>query len=283
LLLGSPPAEPSAIGLDVSTLHLLVLAIVQGVTEFLPISSSAHLVLLPIVTGWPDQGLMIDVAAHFGSLAAILVYFWRDILSLFGGFLGLVFRRERSREGLLAVYIVAATVPAVAAGLVVKELWPDGIRDPGVIGFTAVGFGILLYLADRFGPVRRGMLDLGWRGAFAIGCAQAIALIPGTSRSGITMTAARCLGLNRVEAARFSFLLSIPAVAGASLVEGRELVLSGDPALLADAALSAGFTFVAALVAIVWLMRWLRRATFLPFVVYRVALGLGLLGWLYLG
>ncbi|MSP81800.1 MAG: undecaprenyl-diphosphate phosphatase [Alphaproteobacteria bacterium] len=266
-----------------STLHILVLALVQGVTEFLPISSSAHLVLLPIVTGWPDQGLMIDVAAHFGSLAAILAYFWRDVLGLARGFLRLMFKRERSREGLLAVFIGLATVPAVAGGLALKEIWPGGIRDPQVIGFTAIGFGVLLYVADRFGSARHGMLDLGWRGALAIGCAQALALIPGTSRSGITMTAARFLGLSRVEAARFSFLLSIPAVAGASLVEGRELAQSGDGALLLDAVLSAGFTFVAALVAIVWLMRWLRRATFLPFVVYRLALGLGLLGWLYLG
>jgi undecaprenyl-diphosphatase len=267
----------------VSPLHILVLAIVQGVTEFLPISSSAHLVLLPVVTGWPDQGLVIDVAAHFGSLLAVLAYFWRDVLGLFGGFLRLVFRRERTREGLLAVFIVIATVPAVLVGLAIKEVWPGGIRDPEVIGFTAVGFGLVLWLADRFGPARRGMMELGWRGALAIGCAQAIALVPGTSRSGITMTAGRLLGLTRVEAARFSFLLSIPAIAGASLLEGAELAGSGDHGLYLDAALSAGLTFLAALAAIVWLMRWLRRATFLPFVVYRVALGLGLLGWLYLG
>ncbi len=264
-------------------LNILTLAIVQGFTEFLPISSSAHLVLLPVVTGWPDQGLMIDVAAHFGSLAAILVYFWRDVLALVRGFLGLVFYRARTREGLLGVFMLIATVPAVAMGLAIKQVWPEGIRDPLVIAATSIGFGALLYLADRFGRSTRNMLDLGWKGALAIGCAQAIALIPGTSRSGITMTAARFLGLTRVEAARFSFLLSIPAVAGASLLEGLEIAGAGDAGLVTDAALSAGFTFIAALAAIALLMRWLRTSTFLPFVVYRVCLGFGLLGWLYLG
>jgi undecaprenyl-diphosphatase len=262
-------------------LHILVLALVQGITEFLPISSSAHLVLLPVVTGWPDQGLIIDVAAHFGSLAAVIVYFWRDIVRLVGGFFRLVGGRV-TPEGRMAIFMIVATIPAVLMGLAIKQAWPDGIRSPVVIGINAVVFGVLLYLADRFGPARRGMMDLGLGGALLVGCAQAFALVPGTSRSGITMTAARFLGLHRTEAARFSFLLSVPAVAGASLLEGYDLYRSGDMALATDAAWSAGLTFISSILAIAWLMRWLRSSTFLPFVVYRVILGVGLLAWLFL-
>jgi undecaprenyl-diphosphatase len=266
-----------------SILHIVVLALVQGITEFLPISSSAHLVLLPVATGWPDQGLMIDVAAHFGSLLAILAYFWRDVARLAVGFALLVTVDRGNRDGRLAFFIAIATIPAVLVGLLIKDLVPGGIRNVELIGWTAAGFGVLLYLADRLGPSARNMESLGLGGAFAIGCAQAIALLPGTSRSGITMTAARALGLNRTEAARFSFLLSIPAVAGASALEGLDLAASGDATLAYDAALSAGLTFLAAFAAIAWLMRWLRTATFTPFVIYRVALGLGLLAWVYLG
>jgi len=263
-------------------LHLVVLAVVQGITEFLPISSSAHLVLLPVVTGWADQGLVIDVAAHFGSLAAVVAYFWRDIVRLAAGFFRLVGGRA-TPEGRMAIFILVATIPAVAMGLAIKAVWPEGIRSPLVIGINAVVFGVLLYLADRFGPARRGMMDLGLGGAFLVGCAQALALVPGTSRSGVTMTAARFLGLHRTEAARFSFLLSVPAVAGASLLEGMELYESGDVALAADAAWSAGLTFLSSILAIAWLMRWLRTSSFTPFVVYRVILGIILLAWLAIG
>lgn len=266
-----------------SLLHIVVHALVQGITEFLPISSSAHLVLLPIVTGWPDQGLVIDVAAHFGSLIAVLVYFWRDVVRLTVGFFRLLGGRRDDRDGRLALFIAIATIPAVVVGLVIKEFFPGGIRSAELIAWNAVVFGVALWLADRFGPMRRAMHDLGFGAALVIGCAQAVALLPGTSRSGITIMAARLLGLHRTEAARFSFLLSIPAVAGASVLEGLELVHSGDAALAGDAALSAGLTFVAALAAIAWLMRWLRRSSFAPFVVYRLALGAGLLGWIYLG
>ena len=266
-----------------SLLHILVLAVVQGITEFLPISSSGHLVLLPALTGWPDQGLMIDVAAHFGSLLAIVVYFWRDVARLIVGFVRLATGDRGNRDGRLALYIAIATVPAVAFGLAIKEIAPGGIRSVELIAWNAIGFGVLLYLADRFGSKVRGMSDLGLGGAFVVGCAQALALIPGTSRSGITMTAARFLGLGRFEAARFSFLLSVPAVAGASVLEGLELVESGEMALAGDAALSAALTFLAALAAIAWLMRWLRTSSFTPFVIYRLILGAGLLVCVYSG
>ena len=265
-----------------SLLNIIVLALVQGVTEFLPISSSAHLVLLPVVTGWPDQGLIIDVASHFGSLLAVLVYFRSDVTRLVTGFFRFVGGQRDDRDGRLAVFIAIATVPAVVGGAAIAQLAPGGLRSPELIGWTALGFGIVLWLADRLGPMRLAMRDLGLGGAVLIGCAQAVALLPGTSRSGITMSAARLLGLHRVEAARFSFLLSIPAVAGASLLEGLELAPANDLALAWDAALSAAFTFVAALAAIAWLMRWLARANFAPFVIYRIVLGLGLLGWVYL-
>jgi undecaprenyl-diphosphatase len=261
-------------------LHLVLLALVQGITEFLPISSSGHLILVPHITGWSDQGLIIDAAVHVGTLGAVIIYFWRDMLAMTIG-AGELVRGRMSDGARLALYIVAATIPVVIAGLLLKDIVETQLRSVEIIAWTTLIFGVALWAADRFCERQRRLGSLNLPHALIIGIAQAIALIPGTSRSGITMTAARALGYERTDAARFSMLLSIPTIIGAGVLVGRDLVKAGDLALGADAAIAAGLSFVAALAAIALLMRWLTFATFTPFAVYRVLLGIGLLVWVY--
>ena len=257
-------------------LQIVVLAIVQGITEFLPISSSGHLILVPALTGWADQGLVTDIMVHVGSLFAILVYFWRDVLMLMRGGLGLLIGRW-TPEGRLALYIVLATIPAVVFGLILKTTgFLDQIRGIEIVAWNAIIFGILLYLADRFGDQLKVMEEMRLGPAIVIGLAQALALIPGTSRSGITMTAARYLGFQRAEAARFSFLLGIPAIAGAGLLTALEIGEAGGT-IPTDALIAAGLTFLSALAAIAFLMAIIRRMSFGPFVLYRLILGVVLL------
>jgi undecaprenyl-diphosphatase len=251
--------------------QIIVLAIVQGITEFLPISSSGHLILIPAFTGWPDQGLATDIMVHVGSLFAILVYFWRDVLSMIGGMGDLVRRRWTTRAR-LAVYIALATIPAVLFGLVLKWLGLlEHIRGIKIVAWNALIFGVLLYIADEWGQQTKAMEDITFAAAMTIGVAQALALIPGTSRSGITMTAARFLGFGRAEAARFSFLLGIPAIAGAGILTFLEME-TGAEALPDGAVLATIFTFFSALAAIAFLMALVKRLSFTPFVLYRMLL-----------
>ena len=262
--------------------QLIVLAVVQGITEFLPISSSGHLILVPYFTGEVDQGLIIDVALHVGTLGAVMLYLWRDIARMLVG-LGRMLRGRADPGARLALQLVLATLPLVAAGYAASRYLGDALRSVEVIGWATLGFGILLWLVDRAGMTVRRIEHLGYGGALFIGCSQILALIPGTSRSGITMTAARLLGFERAEAARFSMLLSIPAILASGTLQGLKLYQAGDAQLTVDALVAAGLALVAALIAIVAMMGWLRRASFLPFVLYRIALGGGLLVWLYLG
>ena len=259
-------------------LHILVLSIIQGATEFLPISSSGHLILVPYLTGWPDQGLAIDVAAHLGTLAAVLVYFWRDVWRMLLG-LWRLFSGRLDDGGRLMLYLLAATVPALAGGYLVDRYFSDALRHPQIVAWALIGFGMVLYLADRNGMTVNQVKHMTLAQALVIGLAQILAFIPGTSRSGITMTAARLLGFERGEAARFSFLLSIPAIAAAGLWKGRELINGSDAAMLQSAAMTVGFSAIAGFLAIAFLMAWLRRASFTPFVGYRFLLG-ALILWL---
>ena len=260
--------------------QIIVLAIVQGITEFLPISSSGHLILIPAVTGWPDQGLVTDVMVHVGSLFAVLAYFWRDCLALLKGGLKLL-RGEMTDDGKMAIYIILATIPALAFGLFLKSTGLSGaLRSVHVIAWNAIIFGVLLYVADIIGKRQKKMEDMTLPAALQIGLAQALALIPGTSRSGITMTAARLLGFERPEAARFSFLLGIPAISAAGLVTVLEFVEAGD-SVPSDALWAAFLTFFSALAAIALLMAIVKRTSFLIFVLYRLALGLILFALLY--
>ena len=260
--------------------QILVLAIVQGLTEFLPVSSSGHLILIPAFTGWPDQGPLTDVMVHVGSLFAVLAYFWRDVLNLLGGAADIIRGRVTSHSR-MAMYIALATVPALAFGAALKfSGLSDQIRGVAVVAYGAIFFGIVMYIADMIGARVKKMQDMTLAPAMVIGLAQAVALIPGTSRSGITMTAARFMGFERGEAARFSFLLGIPAITAAGLFTTLEAFETGG-GIPADALWAAFFTFFAALVAIAFLMAFVKRASFLVFVVYRIGLGLLLLAMLY--
>ena len=264
-----------------TTINILALALLQGITELLPISSSAHLILVPAITGWPDQGLMVDAALHLGTFFAILLYFWRDVWGMLTG-LGSAVTGQRDNPGArLALQVVIATIPAVVIGVLIKDYVETSLRSVTLIACNAIFFGILLFLADRFGARNRPLGEMTWQHALLIGIAQAFALIPGTSRSGITMTAGMGLKYDRVSAARFSFLISLPVTFGAGLLGAYEIIKIGHYAELQDAAWAAGGAFLSSLLAVAFLMKWLRTASFTPFVVYRLLLGVGLLIWVY--
>ena len=267
-------------------IQAIVLAAVQGISEFLPVSSSGHLILVPKLTGWPDQGLALDVAVHVGTLLAVMLYFWRDI----GGIIRAVFRasgqianhRPPDQDFWLLTKLVIATLPVVAAGYWVnKYLSDDLLRSVTIIGWTTLGFGLLLLLADKTNMTIRKLEHITYGGALFIGVFQALALVPGTSRAGITMTAARFLGVECQDAARFSLLLSIPVIVAAGTIKGLELYHSGNQMLINDAVSVGALSFLFALIAITFLMFWLKRASFTPFVVYRVILGATLLYFAY--
>ena len=262
--------------------QIIVLAFIQGTTEYLPISSSGHLILVPALTGWPDQGVVTDMVTNLGTLAATIIYFWRDVVAMFWGALDLL-RRRTSHNAELAFHVLIGTIPIIVVGLLLKITHLDEhIRSATLVAINAIVFGLLLYAADTYGLLRRTVLDLNWKSSLIIGTAQALSLSPGTSRSGITMTAARGLGFTRPEAARFSFLLSIPANGAASILVIGDALQSGQS--ISGAVIVTGIlTFFIALGTITVLMRMIRTMTFLPFVIYRVILGGALLGLIYSG
>lgn len=264
-------------------LQIIVLALVQGITEFLPISSSGHLVLVPVLTGWPDQGLFMDVAVHVGTLAAVLLYFWRDTKGLALAALGSVgiAPARRAVEGSMYIKLfwalVIGTIPMViAGGLMVAFDVSDLLRSAEVIATTSIMFGLLLYVADKRGTTAKTVEQMAVKPALLIGLAQMFALIPGTSRAGVTMTAGRMLGFTRVDAARFSMLLSIPAIIASGAATALKALEETNGASFLDAGFAALLACLAALLAIHFLMRWLKHASMAVFVVYRVALGVGL-------
>ncbi|GLK53169.1 undecaprenyl-diphosphate phosphatase [Maricaulis virginensis] len=264
-------------------IQLIVLALVQGLTEFLPISSSAHLILAPGALGVEDQGPLIDVMAHAGSLVAVLVYFWRDIFDVARGKLALL--TGRITPGGRIALLVAASMPPVfifAGALYAFDL-VDALRSPAVIAGATLVFAVPLWLADRYGKQTGTLETLGFKDAALIGIAQLFALIPGASRSGVTMTAGRALGLKRSESARFSMLMAIPVIAAFALVSVIDLAGADD----AGASLEAGLivavlSFFAAWASIAVMMKLVDRIGFLPFVLYRLALGLALIGLIIL-
>ena len=264
-----------------SLLHIFVVAVIQGITEFLPISSSGHLILIPAFTDWPDQGRGIDVAVHVGTLLAVLIFFWRDVLGAAGGFLQ-IFLGRITAGGRLALALILGTIPVVIAGyFAAASGLIDQMRSAEVIGWTMLGFGVLLYIADKVGMKIRRLEHMTYFSALLIGLAQVLALIPGTSRSGITMTAARFLGFEAYAAARFSMLMSIPTILAAGLLDGVKLHEAGQLDFGSDAVITAGLAFLCAMGALAAMMAWLRHADFTPFVIYRIILGIGLLWWVY--
>lgn len=263
-------------------LHLVILAVIQGITEFLPISSSGHLALYPLLTGATDQGLKLDVAVHVGTLAAVMLYFRADVaLAIRGGF-RLLGGDARDPGARLALMLVLATIPAVIAGALLSFLdLQEAFRSLESIAWATIAGGALLWLADRFGAEAKPAEGWSFRDAALMGLAQVVSLIPGISRSGITVTTARALGYVRVDAARLSMLMSIPIIIAAGTLVGLEIAQSGDSALTGDAALGALLSFVAALATIAIFMRMLRNWSMTVFAVYRFILGAGLLLYVY--
>ena len=257
-----------------TNIQLILLSALQGLTEFLPVSTSGHLIIFSKFTKFPDQGPFLDVAVHIGSILAVMIYFWREIGEMIKGLWQSRFLPKFNISGAkLAWLIVIATIPAVIAGFSLKSYGLENVRSAKLIGWTLVIYGIILYIGDKFGKTTRKAGDLSIKDALIIGCAQCLALIPGTSRSGITITASRFLGLERREAAKFCMLLSIPTIAGAGLLMAIELFQSGDLSGISDAYHGVIYSFIASLGAIYIMMSWLKKWTFAPFVIYRLILG----------
>jgi len=255
-----------------TTLQIIILAIVQGLTEFLPISSSGHLILTPYLFDWTDQGLAFDVAVHVGSLVAVCVFFRKDIAALFAGGVQVLGGNVKTPESRLALAITLGTVPAALGGLLFASWIEANLRDPAVIVYTLSGYGILMALADRFGRSERTLSGLGLKDALIIGCAQALALVPGTSRSGVTITAARLLGFERLDAARFSFLLSAPVILLAAAYKFVEMLMGGATIAWGQLALGALVSCVVAYLSIEFFMRFVSRMGLAPFAIYRLLL-----------
>ncbi len=255
-------------------IHLMLLSALQGLTEFLPVSSSGHLILFSKFTTFPDQGLALDVAVHVGSIIAVMIYFSETIWEMVKGFLkSYCIPNFKNQGSKLAWLIIIGTIPAVIAGLFLVQSGTDELRSARLIGWTMLGFGIVLFIADKIGMTIRKIEHLGILDALLIGLAQCLALIPGTSRSGITITMGRFLGLERREAAKFAMLLSIPTIAGAGVLVGWDLYQQGNIMELMYAMDGITYSFIASILAIYIIMWWLKKSTFLPFVIYRLCLG----------
>lgn len=262
--------------------QLVVLALVQGVTEFLPISSSAHLILVPHVLGWADQGLGYDLATHLGTLVAVLAYFRHDVARLWTAWIASLTSGRRDAEVAMAWGLVLATIPAIVFGLIIGLVGESMLRVPGIIATTSIVFGLLLGWVDYRAPQQREPEQLGWRSYLGIGLAQAVALIPGASRSGMTILGGRAAGLNRQAAARVAFYLAIPITLAAIVFESVLLIRSPSPEAWGLMALAAVLAGLSAFVTIHWFLRLLQSMGMMPFVIYRVLLGLllfAIFGW----
>lgn len=254
-------------------IQILVLGLLQGFTEFLPISSSAHLILVPELLGWPDQGLGFDVAVHVGTLSAVVIYFRHELVSMIRDWFASLATRQLTPDAKLAWGVIVGTIPVGIVGLLIKDYVETTLRSPLVIATTTIAFGLLLWWADAKGKRVRDEHTLTWKDIIFIGCAQAIALIPGTSRSGITMTAALMMGLNRAGAARFSFLLSIPAILLPGLLKTKDLWQSAVPVDWSALVMGIIISGVTALIVIHYFLKLLERLGMLPYVIYRLLLG----------
>ena len=250
----------------------LFLALVQGLTEFLPISSSAHLVIPSLVLGWADQGLAFDVAVHVGTLMAVLFYYREDLLRMADRWLRSLAGAPACDDSRLVWYLALATVPAGVVGLLAGDFIEINLRTLPVIATTTLLFGVLLGIADRRTTATEFARTLGLTMAILIGCAQVLALVPGVSRSGVTMTAALLLGMDRQASARFSFLLSIPIIGSAGLLKVWELVDGAAAVDWVSLGLGALVSGLAAYFCIAIFLRLLNRVGFMPFVYYRIVL-----------
>lgn len=262
-------------------LQFVLLGLIQGFTEFLPISSSAHLILFSLVTDWQDQGLVLDVAAHFGTLIAVVIYFRRDLRGIFSAGFKTVPGKNNNLNARLFWFVFFATIPVLIVGFFGHDLIEVYFRHPLVIAVATIIFGILLWWSDVIGKQERGIQKLSCRDILWIGFAQVLALIPGTSRSGITMMAALILGLNRETAARFSFLLSIPVIFFASCYESFTLVRSSAETNLIAFAIVLIISWLTAWLTISLFLKFVEKTGMMPYVIYRLLLG-GILLYFFL-
>lgn len=256
-----------------SLLEIVVLALIQGLTEFLPISSSAHLILPSQLLGWQDQGLAFDLILNIGTLAAVIIYFRVEVINMSLAWFGSLRGKEKTQDSRLAWWIIWSTIPAALVGFFGKSLVETYLRSGYVIAITTTIFGLLLWWADARAKQVKTEYQTGIKGAILIGLAQVLALIPGTSRSGITLTAGLMLGLTRNAAARFSFLMSIPIIAMASGYDLLKFILSDEYVDWGALYLGAGISFASALLCIHGFLILLNRVGMMPFVIYRLLLG----------
>lgn len=259
-------------------IQIILLSILQGITEFMPVSSSGHLILFSKFSSFADQGQAMDVALHIGSVFAVIIYFAPSLWQIINDLIKTKFLPNFKYEGNLVFYLLlVATLPVIVGGLVLKYYGTDWLRSTKLIGWNILLYGILLWVIDYFALTARKIKNLEMKDALLIGMAQCLALLPGTSRSGVTITMCRFLGMERREAAKFSMLLSIPAILAAGVLAAYQLWQSGNAAAIIDAYHAIGYSFVFSILAIFILMQWLKKWSFLPFVVYRILLGIVLL------
>lgn len=270
-------------------LHIIILALVQGISEFLPISSSGHLILLhefldPEAVRSAEENRMIDIALHIGTLLAVLVYFYKDVFGMILGIKDIICRRKfaDSENAQLTFYVLISSLPIIIiGGIVFLTIDPEIFYNPKIIICTLTGFALLLWYADK-SIQTRSVEDITFKDALIIGLAQTLSIIPGVSRSGITMTTSRFLGLSRTQAARYSLLLAIIATSAVGAVGILKIIKSGDTQLSTDAGLAVLFTFITGLCVITFMMKWLSKFSFTPFVIYRICLSAGLFWYLFM-
>jgi undecaprenyl-diphosphatase len=265
----------------VALIQILVLSVIRGLTEFLPVSSSGHTLVTRILTGWRDHGVALDLAMHLGALVAVLIYFWRDVWRMIAGLARLATGR-RDPGARLAGYLILGTIPALIVGWFGAHYAGGVLHRIDVVAWTMIAFAAVLWFADRYGLTILRLEHLRASHALIVGICQCLAFIPGASRAVTGILAGRLLGFERAEAARFSFLLAIPWFAAVALWEGYNLYRAETPIAVPDAAIAAGATAIAGLIAIAALIAWLRRRSFAPFVAYRLLLGAALLALIYL-
>lgn len=258
-----------------SLFHIIALAIVQGLTEFLPVSSSGHLILFSNLAKLQDQGVGLDVALHIGSLLAVLIYFRKEFATMIKEVFGAGLKPDFSKPyNKLAWLLFVASIPALIVGFYLRNYGMDFLRNPKIIGWTILIYGLILYFSDRFFASRFELKDIKLKDALLIGLAQCLALVPGTSRSGITITMARFLKISRIDAAKFSMMLSVPVIAAAGSLEGYRMFMAGNVDEILHALDAVLYSFIASYIVIYFMMKWLQKWTYLPFVIYRVVIGI---------
>ncbi len=267
--------------------HIILLAVIQGLTEFLPVSSSGHLGLFHCFTDqcdhWDAENITMDIAVHVGTLLSVLLYFWRDVIKMLLGAKDIGTGKAKTENANLLLFVLISSIPVIIVGLGLKLVEPDWLKTLHVIAWATIIFGIVLWWADSKNTADKQIKDLTLKDAALIGLAQILALIPGTSRSGITMTAARFLGFSRKESAHYSLLLAMVAISGAGALIGLDLIKDADIQLGINALIAVFLSFISGLLAIALMMKFLEKCTFTVFAVYRIILGGGLLALLYSG